>query len=395
MSLDLLAAVYRASPAYELVPLARVGDAALAAAAAADGEVDAVLLPRAPDGTPRGVNADTAALLRAFSAPAALPPELRGAGDAELRDALAALVAAGVLEVEIDGGFVSGPAARRHLPAGEAEAPLARLSREAVEYAAALRPAEPAALTLRLYLYNHLPLTPRRARRLASERDVAAFLGFAPGMPLRTRLRQEWTSVEGADTSWFHWSARGARADGAVACKLYLSPLPDALPAAFAAAGEVLAEHGALGFKVGRDAHGLLRPDKLVGYFSAHDAMHAAAGALRERLAGAPAHGVPFTAALDGDGLLSWGADPPRGAETDGGPTSWRVWVVQRLAASLARAPADAEPAEAAAWALERMRAYGVSPGRWEPPAWAPVPASAVAPAPPPRKRRRPARPRA
>ena len=50
-------------------------------------------------------------------------------------------------------------------------------------------------------------------------------------------------------------------------------------------------------------------------------------------LGSCPAHGVPFTAEISPDGLLSWGADPPGRSFSDGADsTSWRMWVTRRLA---------------------------------------------------------------
>ncbi|HEX9939884.1 MAG TPA: hypothetical protein VGB15_22305, partial [Longimicrobium sp.] len=178
-----------------------------------------------------------------------------------------------------------------------------------------------------------------------------------------------------APDGWLSWARRStppAPAEGR-SCKLYLSPRPEALREAFAALAAVLADSDATAFKVGRDAHGVLRPDKLVAYFPSPDGLRGAAAELAARLAGVPAHGVAFTAPLTPDALLSWGADPP--PAPGAGPESWRMWVATRLARAIVRARGEAGRAEVPARALEILhREHGVSPDRWEPPArWLPA----------------------
>src|SRR5262249_48796660 len=128
--------------------------------------------------------------------------------------------------------------------------------------------------------------------------------------------------------------------------KLYISPACDALAEAFQTTLAALTELRVPAFKVGRDLYGVLRPDKFIAYFADWATLETAADVLRARLAGCPAHGVPFTAALDDTGLLAWGVDPP---VADGVPhwwsrESWRLWVTNHLAVALvaARATPDA-----------------------------------------------------
>src|SRR6185369_3495174 len=116
-------------------------------------------------------------------------------------------------------------------------------------------------------------------------------------------------------------------------------------------------------FKIGADAAGLLRPDKIVLYFADQQSLLQVAGALHARLPGVRAQGVPFSAEITGDGLLSWGMDPPARERVLAWhePESWRLWVARRLAlamiAAQAAAPTSGEGALApAAFALERLR---------------------------------------
>lgn len=151
--------------------------------------------------------------------------------------------------------------------------------------------------------------------------------------------------------------------------KLYVSPTLDALPRAIEAVADSLASgHGAKAFKVGADLGGLCRPDKLVVYFDRLDDLQDAAVSLEQRLGVCPAHGVPFTAAVTADGLLSWGADPPVFGADAGRVTSWRLWVSELLAEYLESARSDNENAlQPWQFALERLRLAGIDTDTWVP----------------------------
>ncbi len=253
----------------------------------------------------------------------------------------------------------------------------ARLAWQAVRYAATLPSDDLQALVVRLYCYGRLPLTPAWARRLPDHAAVAEHLGVGRGGALAAAVERRWrlSGDPAAPDGWLSWGRRGAPpppADGR-SCKLYLSPRPEALREAFAALVAVLAGSDATAFKVGRDAHGVLRPDKLVAYFPSLEGLRGAAAELAARLAGLPAHGVAFTAPLTPDALVAWGADPPPAA--GGQPESWRLWVATRLARAIVRARGEVERAEVPARALQIVhREHGVSPDHWEPPtAWLPA----------------------
>ena len=90
-------------------------------------------------------------------------------------------------------------------------------------------------------------------------------------------------------------------------------------------------------------------------------------------IAGIAAQGVPFTSEIGGDGLLSWGVDPPAGERSSlwDGRESWRLWLSHRLARALidARAAETPENAGIEPWrfALERVRLDGVDTATWTP----------------------------
>lgn len=381
---DLAARTLRAGAAYELVSFDRLPPAEqlLLAELRGDPGFYGVLRPRADTGrTVRAVDRDMALLWLSLQAPAPLPFFAREGEDGAGRR-IAELVLDGVLEVEDDDGrFVAGPAALRLATAGDGAAVdagatasrLGRLADAALRHAAALGDDDVERLAARLYAYGRLPLTPAWARRLPDRAAMLAHLGAAPGGALHRALGDGWRQAPDSELGgWIAWTrSRGAARPlrGGATHKLYVSPLPDAVPDAVAALVDVLGRHDRARFKVGADAAGVLRPDKLVAYFEEVEALHAAAAVLAERLAGMPAHGVPFTAEIAGDGLLSWGMDPPREERVLAwqGYESWRLWLVRRLAGALAAAAHDPDAADAARWARERLRWDGVDVDRWTP----------------------------
>jgi hypothetical protein len=131
---------------------------------------------------------------------------------------------------------------------------------------------------------------------------------------------------------------------------------------AFPRIADVFARFEVRSFKVGRRIEGLLRPDKIVAYFDDRSQLDAVAGVLEQELAGCPVHGVPFTAEVGGNGLLSAGVDPPPGHVV----TSWRAWVTKKLAAGLIAQRDRTGDARVSA-ALAAIRHAGVDPEGWAP----------------------------
>lgn len=383
---DLLGRAFRANPLYELVLWDRLAPEERRALARLPDDPDfyGVLRPRAGAAgsltgpsmaglTLKAVDRETALLFLTLREPGALPAYVRTVLAEAAGRTVARLVADGILETERDGAFVSGPAALAGgMDRGVGEGRLARLSVAALQYAQALAIDDPLRLSFRLYGYNRRPLTPRWQRTLASAGAVQAHLGIAPGGVHRPLLDRAWRASSPSE-AWLSWRSRSSRAGDSTAAeqgatwKLYVSPAPEALATSFGAVLEALAAGKAAQFKIGAGAAGLLRPDKIVAYFPDFERLAAAAEAVSSRLAGVPAQGVPFTSEIGGDGLLSWGVDPPaaeRGAM--GGRESWRLWLTHRLARALLMARAAATP-EPWRFALERVRLEGVDTESWTP----------------------------
>ena len=365
---------FRRGGAYELVVYDRLPDEEKSAFGEllADPGFYGVLRPVDGSGrTYRAANRETALLLLTLGEPGTLPFFARGSDSA---DGIAALVYDGVLEVEHDGRFLTGPEAApvlsdaRRAPAGH---PLTRLSHDALRLAAAAGGGRPDELASLLYDFNRLPVPREWAVRLPDREAVLAWLGYPAGSAPRRRLEAGWEVGDGGERSrgWIYFTGRrrGGRPAGA-SYKLYVSPAVEELPRAVEAVAAVLEGRSQATFKTGADAAGLFRPDKLVAYFADLDALLAAARALEERLDGVAAHGVPFTAPIDDTGLLSWGADPPASERPLSwhGPESWRTWLAGRLGSALAQA-AGGDPDAACSFALDRLAREGVDVDRWIP----------------------------
>lgn len=412
---DFLARAFRANPALDLVPFERLSAAERGWLAPFEDDPGfyGVLRPHPvaePGADPRpltavgikSVDRDTALLFLTLREAGPLPAYLRRALGAATARTVARLVADGVLEVEGGAGFVSGAAALGLLqgepadladptdPAGSGSGPAAALSlaalRHGQELAQVLR--DPRVLSERLYGYNRLPLTPDWKRRLAGPAGAGttgamAWLGLAAGGTARPLLDRDWLPAA-ASAAWHCWRARpgsAAEVPPGVSYKLYVSPLPAALPEILPELLAGLAAARAPLWKLGAGAAGLLRPDKIVAYFPDLEALLHGAEQLRTRLAGVPVQGVPFTAAAGGDGLLSWGVDPPAAVQSPlwQGRESWRFWLTNRLARALLaagravelEAGPEAEPAaggvEPWRFALARLRLEGVDVATWTP----------------------------
>lgn len=373
-SIDLRETYFRSNAAYELVPLSALPAVERSGLARLlnDGCQD-VLLPRRAGFETRAVSPEAAALFTALCTAAPLPASIRSLLGEQCFDIITGLVLDQILEVQADGAFISGPAARALFArgsSGEAESGvIGRLSLAALQYAASFRGETSIVLAGRLYRYNAQPASPSWRQRFCSDGAVERFLGLEPGGRSRRILDRAWRPAGSAASAdhWIGWWRAGAVAAERPAYKLYISPRCEALPEAFPAAVETLTASRAVGFKAGKGVYGLLRPDKLVAYFASFAELEGAAAALRSILGGVAPQGVPFTSRIDEQGLLSWGRDPPAHARLPvPRDASWRQWITNRLAAALVQAEASGlEQEEAYRFALDRVGLDGVNVSTW------------------------------
>ena len=293
----------------------------------------------------------------------------RGGAGIERQQVLRLLYEA-IVVADLDGGTVSGPAAFGPVegdswwpePAGR----LADLSHAAVAAIARLDLTNVESVTSRLYWYGRVPLSPRWSRQM---RDAEAVLEM-----MRPALEPSWVQTMPTEDAG-GWLVFAPRNDVQVLrsvdfpYKLYVSALPSELARALPLAVEAITTAGASRFKVGADANGLLRPDKMVVYLRDVDELQAVAAATASALSGCLAHGVPFTAAIADDGLLSWGGDPVLAdAPLGRGRESWRLSICRRLAEDLVAARlAHLAPGDATRYALRRLSLDGVDASTFAP----------------------------
>jgi hypothetical protein len=289
------------------------------------------------------------------------------------------LVLDGVLQILYRGEFVHGPRAFPAVceagPRPQAATELARLSHEALRFAQALPFRDAVTLSGRLYSWGRIPATPAWVRQFPNEQAVRKCLLIADGAKNAVGLNPRWKPLppDPDNDGWLFWQARRPVIGPTAACKLYVSPHPGHLCEAFEAMIPVIEHCRANAFKIGKDLSGVLRPDKIIIYFSHQEHAEEAADRILAQLKGCPAHGVPFTAQL-GSPLLSWGKDPA--AERDVPPwlarQSWRLWVTNRLAVALAQALQQADEDQAASaepwkFAVDRLSLEGVDTNTWTP----------------------------
>jgi hypothetical protein len=293
---------------------------------------------------------------------------------------LARLVLDSVVEVEDESGFCSGPRAsflfasdQSDRTTGACSEPLdslsraSRVSEDALRYAERLELEDPLALSMRLYCYNRIPITPRWSLALRSDDAVTRWLGLESGSSLVRQLAVRWidTPPPTHNRRWRIYRCRVNRP--AARFKLYVNVRPEHLREALSESIPIFERYDFRSFKLGLDAGAVLRPDKFVAYAESQDQIVSAADALALRLRGMTPQVVPFTASIDQEGLVSWGVDPPRTAwwSTIQG-TSWRRWIADRLALALIAASA-AGLSSPSRFALQRLSMEGVDVNRWTP----------------------------
>jgi hypothetical protein len=319
---------------------------------AEDSNFYGILAP--PDTSPapaKSMSRDAALLFMSLREPAYAPYLLTSLFGATVQERLQELILDGVFEIERGGAFTSGSAALPELSHDVREKPnsrVAQLSNDAMVYVTEAEGLSPREAAVRLYMYNRVPCTPALQRKFASDDDLLAFL--AGKTALAKRLEKHWVR-EVSQEAWLVWH-----------------PTLDGLPQTFQVAVDAFCQVKCSHFKVGRSAFGLLRPDKFVAYFENLEQVKEAAELIRASTSGIRAQGVPFTGAIDTEGLTSWGMDPPKFEQVMAWQehVSWRQWVTERLAVyMLAAKESGAE--NAVEFASRRIALDGVNPDTWTP----------------------------
>jgi hypothetical protein len=389
----LLAARFRASSAYQLILYDRLPSAQQEQLSelAKDDTFYGLLQPsadnQANEKRAKAIDQETALLyLTLRQEPGAIPAYVRRKFGHACNAAIAELVLDGILEIALEpaADFVSGAAAHGLLFQVEGSSAsgstaghnrLVQLSYEALQVGQRLSLATVGELAARLYRYNTIPLSPAWQQCWPDAPAVAQSLGIQAGGAQRAYLDRYWiaTGTGGYESGWLSWRIRSQtqskRSSVDLPFKLYISPRPEVLADVWPLILEQLAQAGVPAFKIGKAAHGLLRPDKLVAYLPHFAALSATAEVLEKALNGCPAQGVPFTAPIDAAGLLSWGMDPPQNITSFDRERheSWRSWITHQLAAAILEAKMPAAAVEPWQYALDRLQLEGIDTETWVP----------------------------
>ncbi|WP_308142785.1 hypothetical protein [Burkholderia pseudomallei] len=373
--------IFRANPDYKLVSIDRLSahDQSQLQEADCSEDLYGALVPQGGSAQCcRSVSCETALLFMALTEAGPLPRyALRRLGH-DLKPTIKRLLLDGVLQISLNDEFTCGPHVAELFGSQYSRSDRGSnfdLAVSALRYGQELTCLPEAELGQRLYFYGRKPVSPQLQGRLANTAAVARFLGIVEDGILVRSLHRHWTHVpisQGVWEHWWQWLSTSEPPRGTAkraSYKLYVSPVVDDTPEALETIiGALPHSQGISGFKVGVGLWGISRPDKILVYFAELDDLYTFADLLRTRLSGCTAHGVPFSAAASEDGLLSWGADPPRGATEAERTTSWRRWVTWRLAEYLISARTAAlNEMEPWQFALERLRLTGIDTDTWIP----------------------------
>ncbi|ASJ55986.1 hypothetical protein BP422_22020 [Brevibacillus formosus] len=377
MSFHLQQATLRANPAYKLVLYDRLPAEEQKALDELRHDPDfyGFLVPIEGTLAMKAVCRETALLFLTLQNPGSVPTYVQKLYGGAWEDDLFELILDDVIEVEVGGQFHSGAAAQalcgKSAPISKGH--IGRLSMAALQYGEALGITKVPVLSRRLYDFNRLPATSEWHRMIPDHSALLAYAGIQPDGPVQSKLQRHWIAVAHSRANgWLTWTnqnpATAIRPDSMI-YKLYVSPHPSCLADALAAAIATFTECAVPNFKLGSDLYGILRPDKLIAYFSSLEEVMAVADKLKLRLTGCPAQGVPFTGELESSGLLSWGMDPPQVPSIAWSPMeSWRLWITNHLASALIAARlAPATGLSPWEFAMARIRLANVDPETWTP----------------------------
>lgn len=277
-----------------------------------------------------------------------LPHYFIATGNQAKNDTIASLVLDNIIQIEWNHQYVGGPDALEALYGTQIfdkkaiPDHLSGLSIEAIRYAWMLDEPDIKSLSNRLYKFNTTPWDQLKRNDFYSKHSVKEFLFKDSIEGWKEELDQAWRYSKSSEKrGWLAWSRIRRKTNPAVKdpkiCKLYISPLIEDLPAVFIRSLPIITNSEAISFKVGSSLDGLLRPDKMVVYFENFESLFETAGLLEKEINSFDPQGVPFSAQLDKDGILSHGVDPwlidfPERKDN----TSWRVIVSNELATAIA-----------------------------------------------------------
>ena len=371
--------IFRSNPNYELIKFENLSEKEQLKLANLKQDPDfyAILFPKKNGLTMKAVNYDTARLFLKMSKAGRLPNYLNEFDNIIQNKSIIQLVLDNVLEIDGSEGFVSGIDAYSTLYRDvDTSFKIANhirtsLSVNALKYGQNLCLSDPIELSKRLYFYNRIPVSSAWKKELSTTEKVASYLGISVDGKSRTILNEYWKFDQyTTNQDWFFFYANDQciAHNSYTGYKLYISPHPKYLKEVFFDAIRIFSKNRISSFKVGNNIYGILRPDKMVAYFSNFKDLKSTSAQLHDVLVRVPAHGVPFTAYLDNQGLISWGVDPPHNMKLlpwEG--LSWRRWLTNHLASSIIQATNSNCHLEPWKFALQRIKLEGIDPISWIP----------------------------
>lgn len=263
--MNLAAQVFRCARSFDLVPYNRLPAYAnrFSDVDCLNGDGFGVALSRDNNSVQLEIDVDTALLLYVLEQSGLLPDHVLRDRKAGVHDRVLDLVYSKLLEIRVDGQFISGADAVHHFSSPcDPRSRLAQLSHEAVQQALFLDDVQVHMISSALYRYH----TVSGSQRVRSQlRDEQAYLGIES-------LRAHWR-VSDADGGWYYCHRRRDFGEVDEQTKRYLSPVLKALPDAVRITADILSCHRGTSFKIGTGMSVLLQPDKLVAYFPSVDSL--------------------------------------------------------------------------------------------------------------------------
>ncbi len=287
-----------------------------------------------------------------------------------------------VLEAEMVGEFISGVNAMNRILgvgpsfAGTADSSktyIQLLSERALHFAYHSALKNPRDISFLLYDFNRLPLSRRWLNRFPDQKSVTGFFDLDqndtwPGMPPEIKTSssgQEGSHRERFHRFWRYWRRRDRkRPRSELSYKVYLSFKPLELAGIFREVREIAFDAGAYAIKLPRVLTGLLRPDKLIVYFTDYLSASEFAGRMILQTVDNTPHGTPFTFQLDPENSgITLGVDPPRERSER---LSWRLYLTAKLALAIQGARRD-HTGDYLDYIYTHMRTIGVDSKNWRP----------------------------
>jgi len=341
--------------------------------------------PREANFTVKALNKPLSEFLEYLREPkkiADLPADYKFELDKDTKQLIVQLVLDGVIEIKFDDSFISGVEAYNKVispsePVGIPEKAdelgfIQKISRIALDFVLKSPYKHPRDLAWILYNFNRVPMHRKRRIQLPDEEAVLKFLdlnedGSWDGMPDAIKCVEP-QGDKNSDLApffqiWRSWKVNGAKLKrDKVNYKVYISPLPDEMPEVFKIVREKIVDAGANSMKTGRVTSAILRPDKLIVYFSnISDALDFANDMIGET-SQFKGQGVPFSFQLfRGNQLISIGVDPP---PKFGLQNSWRRYVTDKLALAIQGAD-RANVKDRIKYIRTHMRVFGVDIDEW------------------------------